>query len=80
MQIEVQYIDSEIARPADSEQSVEIRSVHIEQAATCMHDAGNLNNLILKNAECVGIGEHQCSHFLIHGALKTGQVHGAFSV
>ena len=80
MQIQVHEVDAEVARTHLADQRVHVGAVHVEQAALGVHDFGDLVNLLLENAERIGIGQHQRSDFFIHLRRERGHIHHAARV
>ena len=66
MQIQVHEIDTEISGANFAYQGIHVGAVHVDQAAFGMHNVGDFVDLLLKDAQCIGIGEHQSSDILIH--------------
>ncbi len=73
VQIQVHHIDAEISGAHFADQGVHICPVHVEQTALCVHDVGNLVNLLLKNPQGIGIGEHERGYVLVHLRRQSAQ-------
>ena len=70
-------IHAEIPGTNFAHQRVHVRAIHIEQAAFGVKNVGDLVNLLLEDAQRVGIGEHQRGHIFIHLRFEAGINHSA---
>ncbi len=59
MQVEMDYIKARIARTDDTHNGVGIGSIIVEQPAGLVDDFCDLADVLIKEAQSVGIGEHQ---------------------
>ena len=59
MQVEVHYVHAEVAGADFADQGVHVGAVHVEQGAFGVEDVGDLVDLVFKDAEGGGVGEHQ---------------------
>src|ERR1051325_846967 len=61
VQVQMAYIGTEVARPADSNLRIHIRSVHINLPARSMHDVANLRDSLFEDSMGRWIGNHKRS-------------------
>ena len=80
VQIQVHDVDAEVAGTDFADQRVHVGAVHVEQAAFGVHDLGDLVDLLLEDAQRVGICEHQCRDIFIHLRSERGHIHHALSI
>ncbi len=66
MQVEVHDVGAEIAGTHLAHQGVHVGAVHVHQRALGMQHVGNLMDLLLEDAQGVGIGEHQRGDVFVH--------------
>jgi hypothetical protein len=67
VQVQVQDIDSEVARTRDAGEGVHVGAVHIEQGPAFMKDRGDFSDALFEGAERAGICHHQGSDVLRGG-------------
>ena len=58
VQIQVNDVDTHIARPRDANQRVHVRAVHVDQTACFVDDPADLANIPFEKAKRVRIGQH----------------------
>src|SRR5215469_5493339 len=61
VEIQVTNIRTEVRRPAQTDQGVQIRSVHIDLTAIPMDYLTQADNALFKDAVSRRIGHHQCT-------------------
>ena len=64
-----------VARPRDAHQGVEVRAVHVHQAARFVHEPGDLDDVGLEDAQRVGVRQHESGYGLIKVLAQRLQVH-----
>ena len=69
MQIQMDDIDAHVAGPRHADKSVHVGAVHVNQPARVVNDAANLLNVLLKQSECVWIGQHQSGDVAVGAQL-----------
>src|SRR5450759_4506982 len=63
--VEVHHVEAHVAGPADAEHGVDVGAVVVEQAAGVMHEPGDLRDVLVEDAEGVGIGEHETGEIVV---------------
>ena len=66
MQVQVHHVHAEVAGPHLAHQRIHVGAIHVHQRAFGMQHVGNLVDLLLEDAEGVGIGEHQRGNIIVH--------------
>ena len=69
------YVKSHISRPHNAHDRVEVGSVVIAQPSPIVDNAGNLQDILVKEPYRVWIGQHQSCRVLPHCLLKLIQIH-----
>ena len=69
MKIEMNDIESHIARTDDTHNGIQVGSVIVAESAAVMDDLGDLADVLVKQPYCVRVGEHQ-SCDIIAGSYK----------
>ena len=67
VQIVVHHVEAEIARPRDAGKRVHIGAVAVDEPAAVMHQAHDLLDVLLEQAERVGIGHHDAGDGVVAG-------------
>ena len=80
MQVEVNDIKTHIAGTNPSHDSVQIGAIIVVQAARVMDQASDLQDIAVKDAHSVGIGQHQAGNRIVKRAPESFQIHTAFAV
>ncbi len=75
VQVQVDDVHPEIARAGHAGQRVHVGPVPVDQPPAAMDQLDDLHHMLLKEAERVGIGQHQASHRLITDLLHGIEVH-----
>ena len=70
VQVEVHDVHAEVAGAGLGDEGVHVGSVHVEQAALAVEDLGDLRDLLVEDAEGVGVGEHEAGDILVHLRLR----------
>ena len=65
VQVEVHDIDAQIARPGNPQQRVQIRAIAINQPAGLMDQFDDFEDILVEQAQRVGVGEHQACQAVI---------------
>ena len=66
VQVEVHHVGAEITGTHLADQSVHVGAVHVEQRALGVQQVGDLVDLLLEDAQGVGIGEHERGNVIVH--------------
>jgi len=74
VQVEVHDIDAEISRAGFADEGVHVGAIHVEETAFGMHEFGDLVDLLLEDAERVGIGKHERGHVFVHLRSERGYI------
>ena len=74
VQVEVHDVDAEVAGANLADQRVHVGAVHVEQRALVVEHVGDLVDLLLEDAEGVGIGEHERGDIVIDLRYERGDV------
>ena len=74
MQVQVHHINAEVARTRLADQRVHVGAIHIKQPAFFVQDVGNFMDLLLKNSQRVGIGQHQAGDIFIHLCFQRADI------
>ncbi len=77
VQIEVHHIETEIARPRDAHQGVEVRAVHVHLRARRVAGRTDLFHPGLEQTHGVGVGDHERSHVRAQLGLEVFHVDAA---
>ena len=77
VQVEVHQVEAQVARADDAEQGVQIRAVAIHQAAAAMHQLNHLFDVLIKETQCVRVGEHHADDRVIAGGFQRFEVNVA---
>ena len=80
VQVQVHHVHAEIAGANLAHKRVHVGAVHVEQAAFGVHDVRDLVDLLLEDAQRIGIGKHERGHVLVHLRRQRGHVHHALGV
>ena len=59
MQVEVNDVDSHIARPRHADEGIHVCPIHINEPTRLVHNLANLLDVRLKEPERVGIRKHE---------------------
>ena len=63
-------VDAHVTRARDADQGIHVCAVHVNQTTGIMHDATNLFDVSLEQAERVGICQHQPGHVSVRAQLS----------
>ena len=74
VQVEVHHVHAEVAGARLGDEGVHVGSVHVEQAALAMEDLGDLRDLLVEDAEGVGVGEHEARDIFVHLGFEGGEI------
>ncbi len=77
MQVQVHHVGAEVAGANLADQRVHVRAIHVEQRTLGVQHVGDLVDLLLEDAERVGIGEHQRGDIFVHLRFQRRDVHHA---
>ena len=80
VQVQVHQVDAEIAGARLPDQRVHVGAVHVEQAALSVQNLGDLVDLLLEDAQRVGVGEHERGDIFVHLRCERGDVDHAAGV
>jgi len=70
MQVKMNNIKPHVTGPGESHTGIEIGSVIVEKAAFFMYDGGDLQNILVKKAQGIGIGQHEPRHLFCHSLFQ----------
>ena len=82
MKVQVNHVKAHITRPHCAHDRVQVRPVIIAQSAALVYDICDLQDIFVKQAHCVGVGQHQARHIgpgclpqllNVHAALCVGR-------
>ncbi len=74
MQVVVQDVEAQVARPHDAQQGVHIGAIPIDQSAAGVDPLDHFQNVLFEQPQRVGVGEHQPGHRLVALGLQRGQI------
>ena len=74
VQIDVEDIRSEVSRPCNPHQGVEVGSIHVDQPSPFVHDPGNAHDVLLEDSQRVGVGQHQGRDLVVHGTVQPVEI------
>ena len=77
VQVEVYHVEAHIARTRDPHHGVEVGAVVVVQAARLVDNAGDFQNVFVKQSQRVGICEHQSGGVGACGLAQRVEVHTA---
>ena len=80
MQIQVHHVHAEIAGTRDAHQRVHVGAIHVEQRALAVQNLGGRDNARFKNAQRVGVGDHQPGHVFSDRFFQRGEIQQAVLV
>ena len=81
VRVEVDDVEAHVAGPADAEHRVGVGAVVVEQAAGLVDQAGDLDDVLVEQAEGVGVGEHEAGDVALGDHLaQVVHVHAAARV
>ena len=78
VQVDVHDVEAHVAGAATAQQRVEVGSVVVEQTSATVYQLGNLGNLFLEDAQCVGVGHHDTGNRVVEQRFELGHVDGSF--
>ncbi len=74
MQVQVHDVGAEVAGPDLADQRVHVGAVHIDQRALGVQHVGDLVDLLLEDAQRIGVGQHQRGDVFVHLRFQRGDV------
>ena len=77
VQVQVHHVGAEVAGTHLADQRVHVGAVHVKQRALGVQHVGDLVDLLLEDAQRVGIGQHQRGDIFVHLRLQRRDVHHA---
>ena len=80
MQVVVHDVDAEVTRAGYTQQSVHVGAIAVHQAARFVHFADHFKHIGFKQAEGVGVGEHEACQILVTDGVEGFQIDVAFRV
>jgi len=80
VQVQVHHVYAKIAGPHLAHQRVHVGTVHVKQTALGVHDLRDLVDLLLEDAQRVGIGQHEGGDVVIHLCFEGCHLHHAASI
>ena len=79
VEVDVHHVETHVAGACHSEHGIEVGTVVIHQRACLMHHAGNFGDVLLEDAESVGVGEHHGGHCVVEQRSEVGGIDRAVS-
>ena len=80
MQVEMDHVKAHIARTHHPHDRIQVCAVVVVQPASVVDDPGDLKDILVKDADCVRIGEHQARGVLTDRCTQLFQIDTAFAV
>ena len=77
VQVQVDAVKSHVARADHTHHGVEVGTVVVAQATGLVNQAGDFQNVLIKDANGVGVGEHQTGSVIPQDLPKGLQIHAA---
>ena len=77
VQVDVDDVEAHVARPRDAHDRVQVGAVVVERRAGVVHDAGDLLDALVEEAERVRVGEHQAGDVLVRLGAQVVDVDAA---
>ena len=77
MQVQVHDVGAEVAGANLADQRVHVGAVHVEQRALGVQHVGDLVDLLLEDAQRIGIGQHQRGDIFVDLRYQRSDVHHA---
>jgi hypothetical protein len=74
VQVEVHHVDPDVARTHDPEQGVHIGAVAVHQPAAAVDDLDDLLDLLLEQAQRVGVGDHHADDLVADAAAQRVEI------
>ena len=68
--IKVHHVGAKIAGARDAEDGVHIRAIEVNQSADAVDHVGDVENLPLKNAQRIGVGDHEHADLIVEFFAK----------
>ena len=70
-------VEAHVPGADDAEDGIEVGTVVVEKATDAVDSGGDSRDVLLEQAEGVGIGQHDAGHVLIQHRLQSGHVDAA---
>ena len=80
VQVEVHHVEAHVAGPRHPDQRVEVGAVVVQQRAGVVGEPRDLEDVLLEDAEGVGVGHHHRGDVLVEVGGEVGDVDGAVHV
>jgi len=80
VQVIVHDVKAQFGRLGDAKQSVKVRPVAIHQPARAMHQAGDLQQVLIEQPQRVGVGQHHAHDALVQLGAQVVETHIAPAV
>ena len=77
VQVHVDAVKAHVAGADDAHDGVQVGAVVVAQATGLVDKAGDLQNVVVKNAHGVGVGQHQTGGILAQHGTERVQIHAA---
>ena len=75
MQITVQHVKPQIAGTRNSDDSIQVRAVAVNQAACVVDDLAHFLDILFEQAEGVGIRQHHANRLVVGESAQIVEVH-----
>ena len=72
--VQVDDVEAHVAGPHDPQDGVQVGAVVVEQAADTVHGFGDLDDVVLEQAERARVGEHDPGHVVIEQCAQGVEV------
>jgi hypothetical protein len=76
----VHDVEAHVTGPDDAENGVEVGAVVVHQPADVVHGGGDLGDVLLEQAQRVGVRQHDAGHLLVQQRAQGGHVDQAAGV
>src|SRR5690242_20175830 len=80
VQVDVHYIEANLAGLNDTQNGVKVRAVTVHQAARLVNDLGHFQQILVKQTQGIGVGEHQTGRIRPGHLAQVGQIYIATAV
>ena len=80
VQVEVHDVEAQLGRLGDPDDRVQVGAVAVDQPAGLVHQPGDLQHVLLEEAQRVGIGQHEAHHRVVQVGLESLQIDVAAAI
>ena len=75
VQVQVYYIKAHVSRAHDSHDRIQVRAVIVTQPACLMDNPCYLQDILIKQSNCIGVGQHKSCRVLPNRRPQLLQIH-----